>query len=150
MMENALLTSGQLERKLSQILQSLYRQQFGQLPRKIACHLFDDKVAIVAENTITDFEKILLNNSQVDLAHSVRSAINKAFTNTVREKVINILELEITDLISDSVLDTGYLGLIVFLSDRPKVRVVRKERRRRDNNTLNKTVKFKSTINSII
>jgi len=57
-MENTLPTAGQLERQLSQALQSFYRQQFGHSIRKITCHLFTDKVAIIAEDTVTKVEKI--------------------------------------------------------------------------------------------
>ena len=39
--ESNLPTRGQLERKLSQALQSLYRDQFGHSPTKLVCHLFD-------------------------------------------------------------------------------------------------------------
>ncbi|MBE9048499.1 DUF2294 family protein [Pleurocapsales cyanobacterium LEGE 10410] len=53
-MENTLPTAGQLERQLSQALQSFYRQQFGHSIRKITCHLFTDKVAIIAEDTVTN------------------------------------------------------------------------------------------------
>lgn len=39
-MENTLPARGQLERQLSEALQSFYRQQFGHSIRKITCHLF--------------------------------------------------------------------------------------------------------------
>ena len=124
---NVLPTRGQLERYISQTLQSLYRSQFGQLPSKITCHIFDDKVAIVAENVTTDLEKILSDNSKLDLASNIRSAIDETFVANVKQQIADILGVEVTELIVDSVLDTGYLGIILFLSDLPKMRLAAKE-----------------------
>jgi len=135
-MDNILSTRGQLERQLSQTLQSLYRQQFGHLPSKIVCHLFDDKLAIVAEDTITDVEKMLLGNAQANLAYNVRSVIDKAFTIEIEKIIVDILKVEIIDSICDSVLDTGYVGIIVFLSDCPQVRIAKTEIRKAEVNFL--------------
>lgn len=120
-------TRGQLERQLSQTLQSLYRQQFGHLPRKITCHLFADRVAIVAEDTVTSVEKILFNNSKLDLARSIRSAIAETFASQVRQVTWQILQVEVVDIIVDSTLDSGYLGAIVFLDSSPKLRLANRK-----------------------
>ena len=121
-MEKELPTRGQLERQISQNLRSLYRQQFGHLPSKIVCHLFDDKLAIIGENATTNIEQMLLGNSQLDLARSTRLAINEVFTTKVKQEIVAILKVEVKDLIIDSVLDSGYIGIVVFLEDRPKMR----------------------------
>lgn len=126
-MEKTLPTRGQLERQLSQTLQSLYRQQFGHLPRRITCHIFADKVAIVAEDTITTIEKILFENSKIDLAHSIRKAISEAFVIQVRQTISTILQVEIIDIVGDSTIDSGYLGMIVFLKNPPEVRLTKKK-----------------------
>lgn len=115
-------TRGQLERQLSQTLISLYRQQFGHLPKKITCYLFADKLAIVAEDTITSVEKILFQNGKPDLARSIRQEVSAAFTAKVKEVVTDILEVEVADIIIDSAVDTGYLGMIVFLNSEPQTR----------------------------
>ena len=127
---NVLPTRGQLERHISQTLQFLYRNQFGQLPSKITCHIFDDKVAIVAENITTNIEKILSDNSKLDLALNIRSAINQTFIADVKQQTSDALNVEVTEVVIDSVLDTGYLGIILFLSDVPKMRATAKEQRK--------------------
>ena len=127
-LEQTLPTKGQLERQLSQTIQSLYRVQFGQLPSKIVCHLFADKVAIVAENTVTTIERLLFDSAKTDLAASIRAAISKAFKAKVKHRIQEILQVGVVDIICDSTLDSGYLGIIVFLENAPEVRLAKKER----------------------
>ena len=126
-MENTLPNCGQLERQLSKTLQSLYREQFGHFPSKISCHLFGERLAIVVENAITNVEQVLMNNSQLDLAKSIRSAIDEVFTLEVRNEIAKILNVNVNEMISDSVLESGYLGIIVFLENSPQVRLARKK-----------------------
>lgn len=127
--EKLLPTRGQLERQISQTLQSLYRNEFGCLPHKISCHLFGDRLAIVAQGVITNVEKILLSKSKLDLAVSIRSAIDEAFVRNMKTEISDILGVEIEDAIADSVLDTGYLGIIVFLKAQPEVRLSKNQMR---------------------
>lgn len=124
--ENNLPTRGQLERQLSQALQSLYRDQFGHSPTKFICHIFGDKVAIVVENAVTFIEKLLLQNSQLDLAGNVRSAVDKIFTSQVKAKVKEILNVEVAEIIGNSCLQSEYIGMIVILETQPEIRYARK------------------------
>lgn len=135
-LERTLPTRGQLERQLSQTVQFLYRSEFGHLPSKVVCHLFADRVAIVAENTTTTIEQILLDNSRLDLAHEIRVAMSETFISQVKQTTADILQVEAIDAICDSTLDSGYLGMIIFLKDAPSVRLAKKERRQ------SKTVAF--------
>lgn len=123
--EKVLPTRGQLERQMSQTLQSLYRQQFEHLASKITCHLFDDKVAIVAEDTVTKVEKILYDHSKLDLAIDIRYAIGEAFASKVKQVITEILQVEVIDIIFDSTFNSGYLGIIVFLDDSPQMRIAK-------------------------
>lgn len=125
-MEKTLPTRGQLERQLSQTLQSMYRKQFGHLPKRITCHIFADKVAIVAEDITTTVERILLENSKIDLARSIRMAVSEAFITQVEQTISDILQVEIIDIVGDSTIDSGYLGMIVFLKNPPEVRITKK------------------------
>ena len=129
-MEKILPTRGQLERQLSQTLRSLYRLQFGHLPSKVVCHVFADKVAIIAEDTVTSIERLLTENSQLELANRIREAIERAFTTYIKQQVAEILQVEVVEVISSSTLNSGYMGIIVFLKDRPKVRLAKKEYRK--------------------
>jgi uncharacterized protein YbcI len=65
-------TRGQLERTLSQRIESLYRSQLEHKPSKVVCQIFDEKIAIILEDSITQPEQILVNNGHQDLAEKVR------------------------------------------------------------------------------
>ena len=132
-LEKTLPTRGQLEREISQTIQGLYRSKFGHLPSKVVCHLFTDRVAIVAENTTTTIEQFLWDNSRLDLVHNIRVAICEAFTDRVKQEVVEILQVEAIDAVSDSTLDSGYLGIIIFLKNAPSVRLAKKELRKTNN-----------------
>ncbi|MEL6442536.1 MAG: DUF2294 domain-containing protein [Cyanobacteria bacterium J06621_8] len=134
--EKVLPTRGQLERQLSQTLQSMYRKQFGHLPSKISCHIFADKVAIVAENTATSVEKILFQNFRLDLARNIRLAMSQAFTEQVKAVITDILQVRVVDTIADSTSDGNYLGMIVFLEGYPKVRLPKKRSFRNNNSSV--------------
>lgn len=121
-------TRGQLERQLSQETQALYRSLFGHLPKKVVCHIFADKIAIIAEDTVTAIERMLQNSSRSELASDIRTAISEAFIVRLREKIREIMGLQVVDLICDSSLDSGYLGAIAFLEKVPDTRLAKKER----------------------
>lgn len=121
-------TRGQLERQLSQETQALYRSLFGHLPQKVVCHIFADKIAIIAEDTVTAIERMLQNNSRSELASDIRSAISEAFALQLGRKIGQVMGLQVVDLICDSSLDSGYLGAIAFLEKAPDTRLAKKER----------------------
>lgn len=120
--ENTLPTRGQLERQLSQTLQTTYRQQFGNQIGKITCNLLSDKVAIVAEDTVTKVEKVLLDNDRVDLANELRSVINKIFKTQIKQTVADIMQVEVVDIVCDSTSSSGHLGALVLLNNTPHIR----------------------------
>lgn len=128
--EKVLPTRGQLERQLSQTIQSLYREKFGHLPSKVVCHLFSDKLAIIIEDAITAIEKLLIENSRLDLAENMRSAVNRDFSVQVKQTINEILKVEIIDIISESCLNSDYLGMIAILNNAPEVRFSRKMKNR--------------------
>jgi len=117
-----LLTRGQLERKLSQKIQAFYRQHLGHQPSKVTCQLFDTKLAIIMENSITNAEQILVEEGKSELAEKVRTNLDNAIQPELKELIEKIAEVEIVDIMSDATLDTGRTGIIVILSETPKVR----------------------------
>lgn len=129
-MEKVLPTRGQLERQLSQTIQAIYREGFGHNPNKVACHIFDDKVAIIIENAVTSIEKLLIEHSQIDLAQDMRSAVERVFSLQIKQKISEILEVEIIDLIIESRLDGEYAGIVAILRNVPEVRLSRKNKHR--------------------
>lgn len=120
-MTDTLYTRGQLERKLSQEIQSLYRRHLGHQPSKVTCQIFDSKLAVIIEGSITNAEQLLIEEGKKKLAEEVRSNLDKALQSELQELIENIAEIKIVDFLSDAALDTGRTGIIVVLSDTPKV-----------------------------
>ncbi len=120
--ESSTPTRGQLERLLSQKLQALYREQLGHQPGKITCQLFDEKLAIIVENSITPPEQVLANNGQTELAEQVRSDLEKAIQPQLKALIEEILGVTVLDLLSDATLETGRTGIIAILDVTPEVR----------------------------
>lgn len=115
-------TVGQLEREISQRLQALYRDQLGKRPSKATCQVFDSKLAIVLEGSVTQPEKLLAEEGQKDLAEQVRSDLDQALRPQIKQLIEEILQVEVLDLLSDATLNTGRTGIIAVLSKTPDVR----------------------------
>jgi uncharacterized protein YbcI len=115
-------TRGQLERTLSQRLQAYYRQQLGHQPSKISCQLFDSKLAIIIEDSITPAEKLLVKEGKEALAEKVRFSLNDATKPELKNLIQEILAVDVTDLLTDATLDTGRTGIIAVLDNSPEVR----------------------------
>ncbi|MEO1590720.1 MAG: DUF2294 domain-containing protein [Cyanobacteria bacterium J06632_22] len=115
-------TVGQLERELSQRLQALYKDRLGQRPSKATCQLFDTKVAIVLEDSVTQPEQLLAEEGQQELAERVRDDLDQAMRPQIRQLIEAVLQVEVLDMLSDATLDTGRTGIIVVLSESPGVR----------------------------
>lgn len=115
-------TVGQLERGLSQRLQSLYRDQLGQRPSKATCQIFDSKVAIILEGSVTQPEQLLAEEGQTELAKQVRADLDQALRPRIRELIETVLRVEVLDLLTDATLSTGRTGIIAVLSNTPTVR----------------------------
>lgn len=121
-MTDSRLTRGQLERKLSQEIQAFYRRHLGHQPSKVTCQLFDAKLAIIIEDSITNAEQILVEEGKNDLAEKVRSNLDDAIHPELMQLIEKITEVKVLDLLSDATLSTKRTGIIAVLSNTPEVR----------------------------
>ncbi|MGB3788935.1 MAG: DUF2294 domain-containing protein [Phormidesmis sp.] len=115
-------TVGQIERELSQKVQALYKKHMGHQPSKVSCQLFSSKLVVVLEDSVTQPEKLLVEEGQTELAEKVRADLNEAMQPQIRTLIESILGVTVLDLLSDAALDTGRTGIIAVLSDAPAVR----------------------------
>jgi len=115
-------TVGQLERAISQKMQALYKQYLGHQPGKVTCQLFDSKIAIILEGSITQPEQLLLEEGKIDLAEKVHEDLAQAIEPQIKLLIEEVLEVEVLDLLSDATIGTALTGIIVVLSDTPSVR----------------------------
>jgi uncharacterized protein YbcI len=115
-------TRGQVERNLSQRIQALYREQLGHSPSKVSCQLFDEKVAIVIENSITQPEQLLVEEGQTELVEKIRTDLQEAIRPKLKSAIEEILEVDVVDLLSDAAINSGRTGMIAVLSAAPELR----------------------------
>lgn len=121
-MTDSLLTRGQLERELSQKIQAFYCRHLGHQPSKVTCQLFDTKLAVILEDSITNAEQILREEGKNDLAEEVRTNLDDSMRPELRELIEKIAEVTVIDILSDATFDTGRTGIIAILNEAPKVR----------------------------
>ncbi|HEY9824069.1 MAG TPA: DUF2294 domain-containing protein [Stenomitos sp.] len=121
-MSTPLQTKGQLERKLSQHIQSLYRQQFHQQPAKITCELGNNNLTFILEDSITQPEKTLVDQGQIQLAEEVRDNLGEAFKPELKKSLETLLQVQVLDILSDAAISSGRTGIIVILSQTPAFR----------------------------
>lgn len=122
-MSDQTVTRGQAERTLSQQIQSLYRSHLGHRPGKITCQLFDEKLAIVIEDSLTQPEQLLADEGRIELAEQVREDLDQAIRPQLKLLIENVLGVQVLDLLSDAALETGRTGMIVVLEEPPQVRL---------------------------
>lgn len=122
-------TRGQAERALSQQIQLLYREQLGHQPGKVTCQLFDEKLAIVIENSLTQPEQLLAEEGRIELAEQVRTDLQSALRPKLESIIQNVLGVKVLDLLTDATLTTGRTGIIAVLESSPQLRLSTAERK---------------------
>ncbi len=115
-------TRGQIERTLSQRIQALYRTQLEHQPSRVVCQIFDEKIAIVLEDSITQPEQLLVDNGQEELAEQVRSKLDEALEPQLKALIEEVVGVPVIDLLSDAKLATGRTATVVILAEMPQVR----------------------------
>jgi len=116
------LTVGQLERELSQQIQSFFRKLLGHAPSKVSCHLFTNKLVVVAENSVTPAEKVLAEAGKRELAQNVRINLYESIRLKLKSLIEDISQVKVADLLGETRLETGLTGFVVVFDGIPKVR----------------------------
>jgi uncharacterized protein YbcI len=115
-------TRGQIERTLSQRIQALYRTQLEHQPSRVVCQLFDEKIAIVLEDSITQPEQLLVSSGQEELAEQVRTELDEALQPQLKALIEEVVGVAVIDILSNAKLETGRTATVVILADLPRVR----------------------------
>ena len=121
-MDSSYPTRGQLERTLSQRIQALYRNQLEHQPSRVTCQLFDEKLAIILEDSITQPEQLLVNNGQTELAEKVRAELDDVLQPQLKELIEEIVGVSVGDILSNAKLETGRTATVVILANPPQIR----------------------------
>ena len=121
-METSYPTRGQIERTLSQRIQALYRTQLEHQPSRVTCQIFDEKIAIILEDSITQPEQLLVENDQEELAEQVRAKLDEATEPQLKALIEEVVGVAVIDLLSDAKLATGRTATIAILAQTSQLR----------------------------
>ena len=115
---SSLPTVGQLERRLSQALQSSYHQWTGHTPGPVTCHIVGQVINVLIKDSITPLEALL----QASQAKKVRNGVNENIRDLIAELVTGICGVSAESVMLDSNTHSGLTGIIVLLATHPQVR----------------------------
>jgi uncharacterized protein YbcI len=122
MMTSSIPTRGQVERTLAQRIQALYREKLGHRLEKVTCQFFDEKLAIILENSTTHAEQLLLGTEQGELAVKLRWQIDTAIKPQIKAIIEEVAGVSVIALLSDTAIESGFSGFLAVLSSSPPVR----------------------------
>lgn len=120
--DTAFPTAGELERRLSQKIQTLYRQRLGHLPTTVMCHLFGQELVIIIKNSTTQVERYLSNKGASDLSLEVREILDQRIKQEITNQIESILQVEVRGIMIDTSSGLACTGIIAALSQTPNVR----------------------------
>ncbi len=115
-------TRGQVERMLTQRIQALYQENLGQRPEKVTCQFFDEKLAIVLEETLTRSEQLLLNTDGEKSVAELRSQLDEAIKPQLLKLIEEVVGVSVKIMLFDTDLTNGVSGIITILNGPPLVR----------------------------
>jgi uncharacterized protein YbcI len=106
---------------LAQRVRSLYQAQFGHQPGKTTCQLFDEKLAIFLENAITPPEQLLVDSGRRELVRQIRANLDDIIQPHLKALIEEITRVSVSDLLTAAQLDTGRIGIMAVLTERPQL-----------------------------
>jgi uncharacterized protein YbcI len=115
-------TKGQLERSLSQQIQAFYRNHLGHRLSEVVCQIFDHKIMIVLENSITQPEQLLVDSGKEKLVEELHTSIERTIEPQLSKLIEEVVGVAVVDLLSDATLKTKRTGMIAILSGEPLMR----------------------------
>lgn len=121
MTEVSNLTLKQLEKEIVKSIQDLFGDLLGHQPQQVSCQLVDKTLTVVIEDSITQPEQVLVQSGKNDLVKQVRSNILIAIESPLRANIEEILGVPVTDLFSDSTLDTRRTSVVAILAAAPNL-----------------------------
>ncbi len=89
---------------------------------KVSCQLLERKLIVVMENSITQPEQVLVSAAKDDLVQQVRDAIDIAIEPDLKALIAEKTGTEVLDLLSDTTVETGRIGIIAILASEPTTR----------------------------
>jgi len=125
-MVDTILTRGEMERNLSQSVQTFYRNQLGCQTDKVSCHIIKEQVAIAIHNPITPIERLLDNSQDRSFVQDLRERIDTIVKDQLCSKMEEIMGVQVIALTIDTTLDNNLTGVVALLAQKPKLRELKR------------------------
>ncbi|MGD1929382.1 MAG: DUF2294 domain-containing protein [Leptolyngbyaceae cyanobacterium] len=119
-------TRGKAQRALAQKVQRLYKNQIGHSPGKVTCQIIDNTITVIAEDSLTKLEQLLLESEKDELTplqvdvEQVRSDLETAIRPLFVDVIQETLSTNVVDVLSDTTLETGRTAIVAILADSPE------------------------------
>jgi len=113
-MEEGNLTQKKLENLLSNQIKSLYQKELKHELKKINYELFNDKLIIIMEGTLTRPELVLNETNRKELVKKVRKFFDKILQAQIKNCVEEVLEVTVTDFLCKTNIETARTGAIAI------------------------------------
>ena len=104
-----------VESLLSEKIENIYQEQLEHTPDNIYYKIFDRTLIVIIEGAITTPEKILKCHNRHYLAQQVRKAIDDVIHPQIKTIIEEVMEVEVTDFMSDTTINNNMTGAIAIL-----------------------------------
>lgn len=105
----------QVKYLLSEKIKNIYQEQLEHDLDNVSYKLFDHTLIVILEGAITSPEKLLKDNDHVFLAKQVRAAIDDAIHPQIKSIIEEVMDVEVTDFMSDTTIENNITGAIAIL-----------------------------------
>lgn len=104
-----------LQSLLSEKIKDVYQEQLEHNLDSVSYKLFDHTLIVILEGAITSPEKLLKENDRLFLAKQVRTAIDNVIHPQIKNIIEEVMDVEVTDFMSDTAIDNNISGAIAIL-----------------------------------
>ncbi|RMG09370.1 MAG: DUF2294 family protein [Cyanobacteria bacterium J055] len=108
-----------LERQIARTIQDFYDRLLGVSQSQVSCHLSNQILTIVIENSISIPEKLTLTSRESNAVLRWRSQLETAIQSQIRSAIEAKLKVPVLDVLIDTNLQAQRTGLILILESIP-------------------------------
>lgn len=105
----------QVQQLISESVQNWFKSQLNYQFKDITCQIFDNKVAIVLENSLPQSIHLLANQGKKQLVQQVISNIEATIKTKLIDLIQELLSIEVVDLLIHCNIETSRTGIIAIL-----------------------------------
>lgn len=97
----------------------MYEKELKHELKEINYQLFNDKLIIIMEESVTQPELVLNESSKEDLAKKVRNFFDQILQPQIKSSIEEVLKVTIIDFLSDTTIETSRTAAIAIFQLQP-------------------------------